>query len=518
MKKNVKQYNFIKGMILSVLLFMLSTNTFGVDFKVGEFYFNILSEADLTVELTAPNYHGYYQGDIVIPEFVTYNKKKYRVVSLDEKSFSGCNFLNSLIIPRSVTSISASFSDCFRITSVTLHCKKVTDYMFHEKESLKKVVIGEEVESIGEKAFWHCPNLNSLTIANGVKSIGKHAFDQCIDLTSVTIPGSVETIGVEAFSGCVNLTNLVISEGVKTICSFAFSDCRRLSSVKIPNSVALIAPGAFQRCPIYSVNLPIHLASDPYIKNAFLNPSIKIIRGRGIELDGTGPERLELANNYYYGKGMPKNQEKAFNMYVRLADEGYSKAKENLIDMYLNGIGTQKDINKALDLMIDQALKGAVDDQYKLMRHKAELLSASNKNVLCAKLVKTYDAEHSKMDANQDWAAFICELAATSGNVHAMYEMGQRRMEGKGCYKDIEKAIRYYEQAANKGNQEAMLALGEIYLNSLLGHFDEPKAIEWFTKAYESGNRVAKEKLGYFYINGIHVKKNKKLGKKILAE
>lgn len=156
--------------------------------------------------------------------------------------------------------------------------------------------------------------------------------------------------------------------------------------------------------------------------------------------------------------------------------------------------------------------------QYKLINYKTELLEAPNSKELCAKLVKTYDEEHSKIDVNQDWAAFICELAATTGNVYAMYEMGQRKMEGKGCQKDIESAIIYYEQAANKGNQKAMLALGEIYLNSLLGHFDESKAIEWFTRAYKSGNCVAKEKLGYFYINGIHVKKNKKLGKNILSE
>lgn len=217
----------------------------------------------------------------------------------------------------------------------------------------------------------------------------------------------------------------------------------------------------------------------------------------------------------YNNGGKEKSQ---FEKTKREAEKGYDIAKGKIIDMYLKGIGTQKDINKALNLMVELSLKGLSNHQHKLVNYKTELLEAPNSKELCAMLVKTYDAEHSKIDVNQDWAALVCELAATSGNVYAMYEMGQRKMEGKGVLKDIESAIRYYEQAANKGNQEAMLALGEIYLNSLLGHFDEPKAIEWFTKAYESGNRVAKEKLGNFYINGIHVKKNKKLGKKILSE
>lgn len=379
MKKNVKQYNFIKGMILSVLLFMLSTNTFGVDFKVGEFYFNILSEADLTVELTAPTYRGYYQGDIVIPEFVTYNKKKYRVVSLDEKSFRGCLFLNSLTIPRSVITSKASFSDCIRMTSVTLHCKKVTNYMFYCRSSLKKVVIGEEVESIGEKAFSGCTNLtsliipngvksmgkeafsccsnlNSLTISNGVELIGEYAFKHCVSLTSVTIPGSVKTIGNGAFWGCENLLTLVLSEGIQTIGSTAFAHCKKLTSLVIPYSIKNWGTKPFEYCSLNRVTVPKHYTTyDTYIFG-----TANIIKGeedKQSQVDSTDKNDMTISGNVSNVDGgidpvvaeniKKKRREEEIK---KNADQFYYKENvEQLVREYELGVAAQNEGNEGTE-------------------------------------------------------------------------------------------------------------------------------------------------------------------------
>lgn len=194
--------NCVIKKILFCMSLLFSVNAIGVDFKVGGMYYNITSRENLTVSLTAPSYRGYYEGDIVIPEYVTYNNKKYRVTSLDEKSFYGCWKLTSLTIPKSIISIETSFSNCINLKSVTLYCKNVVNYMFHERP-LKKVILGEGVETVGEKAFYHCGSLRSLTISNTVTSIGDFAFLGCGSLESVTIPSSVRSIGTEAFSGCI---------------------------------------------------------------------------------------------------------------------------------------------------------------------------------------------------------------------------------------------------------------------------------------------------------------------------
>lgn len=50
---------------------------------------------------------------------------------------------------------------------------------FEECESIKSVMIGDQVTSIGEFAFADCSNLKSVTIGAGVESIGNCAFQNC---------------------------------------------------------------------------------------------------------------------------------------------------------------------------------------------------------------------------------------------------------------------------------------------------------------------------------------------------
>ncbi|MBQ0009863.1 MAG: leucine-rich repeat domain-containing protein, partial [Ruminococcus sp.] len=79
------------------------------------------------------------------------------------------------------------------------------------RKSIRNVVIGEGVTSIGNYAFWNCYNLTSITIPEGVTSIGIAAFAYCSGLTSITIPVSVTSIGYGAFSGCSGLTEITVA-------------------------------------------------------------------------------------------------------------------------------------------------------------------------------------------------------------------------------------------------------------------------------------------------------------------
>ena len=116
------------------------------------------------------------------------------------------------------------------------------------KDSIKRVVIGDGVESIGDYAFYGCSKLISVTIgnsvqstgkralSNGVKSIGAHAFEGCSSLESVTIPGSVTSIGESAFGNCTSLSSVTYNgTSEPKISDSAFGGCSKLSSVNVPN-------------------------------------------------------------------------------------------------------------------------------------------------------------------------------------------------------------------------------------------------------------------------------------------
>ena len=119
---------------------------------------------------------------------------------------------------------------------------------WHADKSVKQVIIGNGVTTIGSSAFSDCDSLTSVTIPNSVTTIGSGAFEFCFSLTSLTIPNSVTTIGYYAFELCFSLTSLTIPNSVTTIGSSAFAGCFSLTSVTIGNSVTTIGHGAFYGC------------------------------------------------------------------------------------------------------------------------------------------------------------------------------------------------------------------------------------------------------------------------------
>ena len=123
--------------------------------------------------------------------------------------------------------------------------------------SLTSVYIFEGFTSIGEGAFYNCTSLTSVYIPKSVTSIEGDAFDYCTSLTSIYIPESVTSIGYAAFANNPSLTSVYIPEGVTSIEGSVFSSCTGLTSVYIPEGVTSIGQGAFYGCVgLTSINIP----------------------------------------------------------------------------------------------------------------------------------------------------------------------------------------------------------------------------------------------------------------------
>ena len=162
-----------------------------------------------------------------------------------------------------------------------------TGVNFNGKKKLVKILLPENLTSIGYRAFLNCDALTSISIPNSVTFIEEWAFNSCSSLTSITIPNSVTSIGEDAFWSCSNITeihisdiakwcdidfkgsssnplydsskaslyvsgnkitDLVIPEGVEFIKKYAFEKCSSLTSITIPNSVTSIGRYAFSSC------------------------------------------------------------------------------------------------------------------------------------------------------------------------------------------------------------------------------------------------------------------------------
>ncbi len=128
--------------------------------------------------------------------------------------------------------------------------------------SIKTIIMGNEVTSIGSQAFRECSGLTDvLTIPDSVTSIGSFAFCDCRGLTSVEIGSGVASIGDWAFSACSSLMSFVVSLDNLNYCSdsgvlfnkdktelIQYPASKISSDYVIPSSVTSIGNNAFRYC------------------------------------------------------------------------------------------------------------------------------------------------------------------------------------------------------------------------------------------------------------------------------
>jgi len=91
--------------------------------------------------------------------------------------------------------------------------EEYTSPWYYYRLSIKTIVIGTGVTTIGDYAFCGCENLISITLPTNsmnLKNIRNYAFYGCKKIASIEIPNSITTIGDYAFAECANLTTITI--------------------------------------------------------------------------------------------------------------------------------------------------------------------------------------------------------------------------------------------------------------------------------------------------------------------
>ena len=259
--------------LFTMLLALIAATASAQDFMVDGICYNILSEDDMTVEVTESPYG--YAGDVVIPAEVTYDGGTYSVTTIGDWAFYDYDALTSVSMPEVTTIGDRAFESCDALTSVSMpEVTTIGDRAFESCDALTSVSMPEattigfgafywcsglvsvsmpSVTAIDEVAFQYCDAMTSVSMPS-VTTIGERAFFRCDALTSVEMPEAM-TIGREAFSGCSALTS-VSMPSVTAISEQAFSLCYSLTSVTMP-SVTTIGDGAFYYCrALTSVDIP----------------------------------------------------------------------------------------------------------------------------------------------------------------------------------------------------------------------------------------------------------------------
>ena len=109
-------------------------------------------------------------------------------------AFSGCDRLESVILPNGLTTIGEGvFEGCSAL-------KKFKGKF--ASEDGRALIVDKVLKSFAPAG------LTEYTIPDIVTTIGDSAFSDCTSLTSITISDSVTTIGCDAFAYCRSLTSV----------------------------------------------------------------------------------------------------------------------------------------------------------------------------------------------------------------------------------------------------------------------------------------------------------------------
>ncbi len=105
-----------------------------------------------------------------------------------------------------------------------------TYYHYHD-ENIKRVIFGEQVETLPNYLCSYLDSLKEVNIPDNVQSLGDGCFRGCRNLKKVTIGNGVSKIGNAAFEWCESLTTLDIGKNVTEIGNQAFWRCHKLQYI-----------------------------------------------------------------------------------------------------------------------------------------------------------------------------------------------------------------------------------------------------------------------------------------------
>lgn len=198
---------------------------------------------------------------------------------------------------------------------------------------------------------------------------------------------------------------------------------------------------------------------------------------------------LEKGENYYFGRGVKKDNKKAYKYFLDAAKYKDEYAETYLGLFYDKGIAVRKNYEIAYQWYYKAAIKGNAFAQYSL----GVLYSEGNG------VIKDYNK------------AFIWfQKSAENDYVGAYYQLGRAYYNGLGVDKDEEKAFKWHKKAAENNLAASQYALSLMYKNGEGCDENLVSAYYWVERAAENDYEDAYYVVGRSYLEGICVEVNYK--------
>ena len=191
-------------------------------------------------------------------------------------------------------------------------------------------------------------------------------------------------------------------------------------------------------------------------------------------------DELELAGDYYAGRGVARDLSQAAYWYKKAADQGDPGAQVQIGYFYLAGIGVKQDNGQALRWFQRASSSGS---------HMGKL----NLAVLYMRGIGVPRDYHLALNLLND--------LATANDPHSEAYLGIVYMLGAGAEKNMAQAEYWFDRSAKHHSAEGNYALGTLYSVTSDHPHDFERAETYLRESSDAGYIRAKHSLGLLLVN-----------------
>ena len=195
------------------------------------------------------------------------------------------------------------------------------------------------------------------------------------------------------------------------------------------------------------------------------------------------------------------DEHKAFLWYLKSAAMAYGNGECQLGCCYRDGIGTERDMSRALICLEKAAAHGSTEAAMVLY----EIYSGEG-----------MEDEEDRRFLDKEKSFSYLKMAAENGGDEALMRLGNLYYKGIGTKADPEKAEQCYRKAWDAGNTLAGTMLGLIYIYDHEDPESIKKGIAYLEQASREGDNNAFRELALCILYGRGVERNEELGLKVL--
>ena len=213
-----------------------------------------------------------------------------------------------------------------------------------------------------------------------------------------------------------------------------------------------------------------------------------------------------IGKMHCYGLGTEQDYEKAFEWFLKSAQEGNKFAQYSLANLYYYGNGVEKDLSQAFWWYRKSSEQGQPYASYAVaqMYSKGEYV-AENKETA----QRYYKAALS---------GFLELESKDQADDNLYYKLGAMYKNGLGTEADISKAIDYFKRSAEMNNKNGLYEYGKTLIQGKYIEADLNKGLECIEKAMKLKNSNAKRFFALEYISGEYFSQDIEKGLFMLTE